>query len=430
MPNEGFPMNALDEQEKEAPAPTSFFDEEGVKVERLPYGDGVPLGIRQACYPELGIGGAYGTWGEAFDNRSLPNWIEANLGEPLSEEDRMDLAPLGFLSRHHTQDLDDDQHRALEIEVGARFLRAAAEANGWRPEEIEGVLIGSSGPVAADYTAQIAGAAGIPERALKVSVHKACDSSVGALHLLMNPRLPANQRASVNIAEELRGKKVLVGGIEGLSRFIRLSRDRFAMQIFGNGAGVIGLRPEEGTHFLAGRTHEVFDKAGVLEMRMYYPHSGNPDETGSLVEVSQAGDNHIRVAGRMHEPEGDIPVRMASPVGMVKLFVRTGVEFVRDFYSNYVESAGTVGEAGKEFATVIVHHANLKINQLKEKHLGREGLRLPLPWVMSEFGNVSAASNMIAFLRQLADLKAGDRILIYGFGAGTYYDALAVELRK
>jgi hypothetical protein len=35
---------------------------------------------------------------------------------------------------------------------------------------------------------------------------------------------------------------------------------------------------------------------------------------------------------------------------------------------------------------------------------------------------------MIAFLRQLGGMKAADHILLYGFGAGTYYDVIAVEL--
>jgi hypothetical protein len=35
---------------------------------------------------------------------------------------------------------------------------------------------------------------------------------------------------------------------------------------------------------------------------------------------------------------------------------------------------------------------------------------------------------MIAFLRQLMKLQPGDNILFDGFGAGTYYDVLAVEL--
>jgi 3-oxoacyl-[acyl-carrier-protein] synthase III len=51
-----------------------------------------------------------------------------------------------------------------------------------------------------------------------------------------------------------------------------------------------------------------------------------------------------------------------------------------------------------------------------------------MPWLLSDFGNVSAASNMIAFLRELPKLKPGDHVLFDGFGAGTYYDVLAVAL--
>jgi 3-oxoacyl-[acyl-carrier-protein] synthase III len=51
-----------------------------------------------------------------------------------------------------------------------------------------------------------------------------------------------------------------------------------------------------------------------------------------------------------------------------------------------------------------------------------------MPWLASEFGNVSAASNMIAFLRQLPNLSPGDHILFDGFGAGTYYDVITVAL--
>jgi 3-oxoacyl-[acyl-carrier-protein] synthase III len=51
-----------------------------------------------------------------------------------------------------------------------------------------------------------------------------------------------------------------------------------------------------------------------------------------------------------------------------------------------------------------------------------------MPWVIQEFGNVSAASNMIAFLRELPSFKPGDHIMIDGFGAGTYYDVFVVSL--
>jgi len=53
-----------------------------------------------------------------------------------------------------------------------------------------------------------------------------------------------------------------------------------------------------------------------------------------------------------------------------------------------------------------------------------------MPWLLSEFGNVSAASNMIAFLRQLPHIHRGDHVLFDGFGAGTYYDVLAVAFGR
>ena len=130
----------------------------------------------------------------------------------------------------------------------------------------------------------------------------------------------------------------------------------------------------------------------------------------------------------MHEPEHDGPIAMAGPMGMVKLFVRTGVQVVRDVYAAYQTRLDELGMAGKSFAVAIVHHANYKINKLKEKHLQKDGIILPMPWLLSDFGNVSAASNMIAFLRKLPQLKPFDHVLIDGFGAGTYYDTLAVEL--
>lgn len=416
-----------DRQEYSPEEAGSFFERPEVEKHEIPVGRGVPLGIASVSHPDVGIGGAYGTWGESYDNKTLPDLIEDRLGMSMSAEDRMDLAQLGFVSRHHLWDLSDKEHLDVEVEVGARFLQAAAKACGWKPEEVDAVMIGMSGPVSEDYTERIAREAGVPDQALKVSVHKACDSSMGALQLALNPGLPVNRQSIKNLAEELRGKKVLVGGIEGLSRFMSWSQDVNALQLFGNGAGVIGVIPGKTMNFLLGKAHELFDEQGVLAVRMYYPHSRHKAEGGSLVEVSEAGENHLRFAGLMHEPKGGMPVEMAGPMGMVKLFVRAGVDVVRDVYKAYQSLAEEYGEP-REIAVAIVHHANYKINQLKAKHLQREGINLPMPWLLSEFGNVSAASNMIAFLRELPNLKPGDHILFDGFGAGTYYDVFTVAL--
>jgi 3-oxoacyl-[acyl-carrier-protein] synthase III len=404
----------------------SFYQRPSVRREIIPVGQGIPFGIEIVSNPEVGVGGAYAAWGESYDNTRLPDLIEDRLGEPLAANETMNLAELGFFNRHHIPELSDADHLKLELEVGSRLLRAAAQANGWTSSEVDAVFIGMSGPVADDYVAQICDLAGIPESAIKVSVHKACDGSVGGLHLALNPQLAADGQR--NLAEELYGKKVLIGGIEGLSRFIARAHDKSALQLFGNGAGVIGVIPGETFKFLVGKNFEAFDGEGVLAVRMYYPHSRHLAPDGSRVEVTQEDATHLRFAGLMHEPEDGAPISMAGPMGMVKLFVRTGVQVVTDVYESYRSLMEKLGMPDKSIAVAIVHHANYKINALKQKHLANLGIQFPMPWLVSEFGNVSAASNMIAFLRHLPSLKPGDHILFDGFGAGTYYDVLAVSM--
>lgn len=406
----------------------SFFEQPGVQIEIISIGPGVPLGIEQVYNSEVGIGGAYGSWGNSYDNDALQVLIEEHMERRLEPDERMNLSELGFTHRHHIPSLTAQEDIELEVQVGAQFLSRAAEACGWEPEEIEGVLIGCSGPVIEDFTRQIARAAGIPDSALITSIHKACDGAAAGLNLALNPELQVNRSLKANLADALNGKKVLVGGIEGLSRFLKYSHDVNALQLFGNGAGVIGIIPGVTMNLLASKTFENFDQEGVLQVCMSYPYRTQDVLDQSLLAVSLADRNDYRVAGLMHAPDNDEPVIMAGLMGMVKLFVRTGVDVVREVHQAYVDRLKAEGRQEKSIAVGVVHHANLKINKLKEKHLLREGISVSLPWVMSEFGNTSAASVMIAFLRQLPDMHRGDHILIDGFGAGTYYDTMVVEL--
>jgi 3-oxoacyl-[acyl-carrier-protein] synthase III len=408
----------------------SFFDRPNVERGMIDIQGGIPFAVECVANPSVGIGGVYGAWGDSYDNETLPAFLEKRLGHPLQDKEKLNLSELGFRNRHHTPlNLTTEEHTRLEVQIGTKFLTEAIKACNWKPSEVDAVLIGMSAPVTEDYLNQITKAAGIPEGALKVAIHKACDGSTSSLHLALNPDLPENQQLDgKNIAQSLYGKKVLVGGIEGLSRFVGSSHDANALQLFGNAAGIVGVIPGQTMKFLAGRSREVFDDEGVLQVAMYYPHSRQKFGGEYNVDVTQPFDNNIRVAGLMHEPEDGSSISMAGPMGMVKLFVRTGVQVVRDVYAAYQLKLDELGMAGKSVAVAIVHHANYKINKLKEKHLQNEGIVLPMPWLLSEFGNVSAASNMIAFLRELPNLKPLDHVLIDGFGAGTYYDALAVEL--
>ncbi|HJQ13872.1 MAG TPA: hypothetical protein VJ830_03910, partial [Anaerolineales bacterium] len=370
-------------------AKVSFFERPNVEMGVVDVGQSIPFGIERVTNSSVGIGGVYGTWGDSYDNETLPSFLEKRLGRPLSPDEKLNLSDLGFLNRHHLPlNLTPEQHSQLEIEIGTRFLSEAIKACNWQPSEVEAVLIGMSAPISEDYLNQITRAAGIPESALKVSIHKACDGSTSSLHLALNPELPENKQLDQNIAESLYGKKVLVGGIEGLSRFIISSHDPIALQMFGNAAGIMGVIPGQTMKFLAGKSRELFDDEGVLQVAMYYPHSRMKLDGTTNVDVTEPLAHNIRVAGLMHEPEDGSSIAMAGPMGMVKLFVRTGVQVVRDVYSAYQAKLDDLGIAGKSLAVAIVHHANYKINKLKEKHLQNEGIVLPMPWLLSEFGNV------------------------------------------
>jgi 3-oxoacyl-[acyl-carrier-protein] synthase III len=404
----------------------SFYERPNVETTILPVGGGVLMGLEAVYNSALGIGGAYGSWGESYSNSRLPSFVEERLGTPLVAEDVLNLTELGFDFRQHIPNLDNAQHLELELEVGARLLRKALETLKWDASDVAGVLIGMSGPVADDYVERISQMAGIPDSALKVSVHKACDGSMGALHLALNPNL--SKPGDFNIAEHLRGKKVLVGGIEGLSRFTCGARDKNALQLFGNGMGVIGVVPDGTMKLLVGRSFEAYDVEGLLAVRMYYPHSKPNPSAGPLVDVMQENADHIRISGLMNEPKDGASIEMAGLMGMVKLFVRNGVQVVEEVYREYHALMDRLGDSGKSITLGIVHHANYKINALKAKHLSKLGIEFPMPWLLQDFGNVSAASNMIAFLRKLNEIKPGDHILFDGFGAGTYYDVMAVSM--
>jgi hypothetical protein len=421
-------MNEIDVMDEIPENDVSFYERPNIECEEINVGKKVPIGIERVSHPELGIGGAYGTWGQSVNNRDLLAYVETRIGQAVPEDEKLSLTPLGFLHRQHIPALNENQHLDLEVQVGSRFLKEAALACGWRPEEVDAVMIGVSGPVTNDFTEQIASEAGIREDALKVTVHKACDSSMSSLHMALNPELEDTRQLGINLSDELFGRKVLVGGIEGLSRFLSTARDTNAWQLFGNGAGVIGVIPGKTIKFLVGKAREAFDEKGLLAVRMLYPYSHKIMEGQSLVESTQIGPHSIRVAGMMHEPENGETVDMAGPMGMVKLFVRNGVQAVSEVYQVYRKRMEELELPDASFVTTIAHHANLKINRLKATQLAKEGIHLSMPWLLTDFGNVSAASNMIAFLRKLPDLLPGDHILFDGFGAGTYYDVFAVEL--
>ena len=127
-------INVMDEISEED---VSFYERPNVQRQEIDVGKKVSIGIESVSQPELGIGGAYGTWGESVHNRDLLAYVESRLGQAVPENEKLSLTPLGFLNRQHIPELNDSQHLSLEIQVGAHFLKAAARACGWQPEEVD-----------------------------------------------------------------------------------------------------------------------------------------------------------------------------------------------------------------------------------------------------------------------------------------------------
>ncbi|HWS24741.1 MAG TPA: 3-oxoacyl-[acyl-carrier-protein] synthase III C-terminal domain-containing protein [Anaerolineales bacterium] len=406
----------------------SFFEREHVELSFLESNKAIPFGIEKIHNTGIGIGGAYCAWGKDVKNNDLPDFMSERLNSSFLAEETMNLDELGFLSRHQTPRMSQAEYREVEIEVGTKLVKGALEANSWDPKEVDGLFVGSSGPVSPDYLIEIANRAGIREDALKIDIHKACDGSMGALQLVMNEN--SAPVGDLNIAREMKGKKVLIGGFEGLSRMVADSMDKNALQLFGNGAGIFGFIPGESMKFLVGKSFENFDTEGLLQVKMLYPHSRIMEAGKSLIETYQESKFHLRLSGMMHEPLSGMNVWMAGLMGMVKLFVRSGVDVASDVYNDYRDLMKKMGTPERNIKFSVVHHANFKINQLKAKQLQKVGINYPMPWILSDFGNVSAASCVIAFLRQLDNVVPGDHILFDGFGAGTFYDVMALEMGK
>ena len=54
----------------------SFYDRPGVEKGVISIGNGIPFGMERVTNPSVGIGGVYGTWGDSYDNESLPAFLE------------------------------------------------------------------------------------------------------------------------------------------------------------------------------------------------------------------------------------------------------------------------------------------------------------------------------------------------------------------
>ena len=53
----------------------SFFERPNVRNETIQIGKGIPFAFESVTNSALGVGGAYGTWGDSYDNARLRDLV-------------------------------------------------------------------------------------------------------------------------------------------------------------------------------------------------------------------------------------------------------------------------------------------------------------------------------------------------------------------
>ncbi|MCK0068680.1 MULTISPECIES: beta-ketoacyl-ACP synthase III [Kordiimonas] len=98
---------------------------------------------------------------------------------------------------------------------------------------------------------------------------------------------------------------------------------------------------------------------------------------------------------------------------------------VTEFISTQLEAEGLkVSDLNRMW----LHQANINMNMFAAKKLlGREPETDEAPTVLDEYGNTAGAGSIVAFHKNRADLKSGDKGIICSFGAGYSIGSLLVE---
>jgi 3-oxoacyl-[acyl-carrier-protein] synthase-3 len=192
-------------------------------------------------------------------------------------------------------------------------------------------------------------------------------------------------------------ENVLVIGSEAMSRVMDWT-DRSTCILFGDGAGAVVLQASD-------------RPAGVLSFALGADGSG-----GQLLTVG---------LGTRHPQNLDA---MVAGTGFMKMngpeVFRFATRIMSQATRQVVEMAGL---AVADIDLVIPHQANTRILQAAAKQLG-----LPMERIFSNlehFGNTSSASVPIALVEAIeaGRVRAGDHIVMVGFGGGLTWGACLVE---
>lgn len=295
-----------------------------------------------------------------------------------------------------------------ELEVGTLVLQRAIEANGWRPQDIAGLFVGSGVPIAddaryTDYAQTLAGRVGLNPDVYTHNTYAACAS--GGRELLNALSHP-----------DMKGKPVIVMGMEGgitylTENFDPENADALSMRFFSKGAAAKGVVPDETMTLLTQRHSVVRDERGLLAAHMTYEKL--IDLNGDTWQTHGNTDMIL-----MPQPKDGKRITMEGPrTGLY--FIKNALDLVGDLYPSHL----------KDYPNLVPnfsaqHHPSLTVFENFKKRAENEGISVVSPWVVND-GNSSAATALIAHNRISGNeslARYGSVELFVAYGAGGSFD--------
>lgn len=347
----------------------------------------------------------------------LTTGVNAHWGERLPRQDVVDRIKIAYPDTdlressgfdviwHQADGTTREQGIQDELEVGKTLIEAVIRSNGWKPEEIAGLFIGSGVPIAddpryQDYARTLGKMVGMREDAHFDNMYAACASGG---HQLLNALT----------REDMQDQKVIVAGMEGISFLTEDFDPRYAdthsMEFFGNGAAAKGVIPGRTMTLLTQAHRVVRDEDEVLAAHMTYGDMIDPN--GDTLQTH--GNTRMIV---MPTPKDGMRIRMeGAKTGLY--FVKGALKLVEELYAEHLKKWGNFSI---DFSSQ--HHPSEVVFNNFQRRAQRNGISVPTPWVVND-GNSSAATTLIAHNRNSGELaREGSVELLVAYGAGGSFD--------
>lgn len=303
-----------------------------------------------------------------LDNNDLSKMVETN-DEWIRER-------TGVIRRHI---IEEDTTATM----GAKAAQAAIVNSGIAPEEIELIMF-----------CTISSNVILPSAACEVQREVGAVNAVGFdLNAACSGFVFAYNTAQAYIAAGMY-RTILIVGAESLTNMLDWT-DRGTCILFGDGAGAVVVRAEEGTAYPF-VTHSDGTRASALTCNNRYAKNWEEQEGKR--------ENYMKMDGQ----------------AVFKFAVRKVPESIQELLTKNQLQTG-------EIDYYILHQANKRIVEAVAKKLQEDIGKFPMN--LQEYGNTSSASIPILLdeLNRDGILKKGQKLVIAGFGAGLSWGATLLD---